>query len=97
MPFQYSGKGKLAAKTGQRAKKSSATVYFTHDMAEENSLAADARGVLQLHRSTLKKEMHLADPEFDAICKMIDRDDDRRPSGRCGTSSGRSRATTTRI
>jgi len=76
---KYHGKGKLAAKTGQRAKKSSGTVYFTHEMAEENGLSADAAGVLQLHRDTLKKEMHLAQPEFDAICKMIDRDDEPAP------------------
>ena len=76
---KYHGKGKLAAKTGQRAKKSSGTVYFTHEMADENGLSADAAGVLQLHRDTLKKEMHLAQPEFDAICKMIDRDDEPAP------------------
>ena len=76
---RYHGKGKLAAKRGQRAKKSKGSVYFTHDMIDENGNSADAAGVLQLHRETLKKEMHLANPEFDAICNMINQDTEPPP------------------
>jgi len=69
--------GKLGAKSTQRPKKKVDTVYFTHDLTDDNTNSASARGVLLLHKDELKKEMHIANHEFDELCDMID--DDREP------------------
>ena len=57
---------------GKRNKKPAATVYFTHGINEEDQNVAPAGGVLQLHKNELKKELHMNDPDFKEICRMID-------------------------
>ena len=84
--------GKLGAKSTQRPKKKVDTVYFTHDLADDNTNSASARGVLHLHKDELKKEMHIANHEFDELCDMID--DDREPE-HGGTTTGTSGTRTT--
>lgn len=60
----------------------SATVYFTHEMSEDNQNVASAQGVLHLHKSELKKEHRLNDGDFTEICRMIDAQEE--PSGSDG-------------
>ena len=49
---------------GRKNKKPENTVYFTHDLDKDKQNVAAAAGVLHLHKSELKKEFHLNDPDF---------------------------------
>ena len=57
---------------GKRNKKPVATVYFTHEINEEDQNVAPCAGVLQLHKNGVKKELHLNDGDFAEVCRMID-------------------------
>ena len=57
---------------GKKNKKPVATVYFTHDVNEENANVAPSAGVLHLHKNNIKKDLHLNEPDFREVCRMID-------------------------
>ena len=57
---------------GKKHKKPVATVYFTHNVNEEDQNVAACAGVLQLHKNDVKKELHLNDSDFAEVCRMID-------------------------
>ena len=54
---------------GKRNKRAAATVYFTHNINEEDQNVAPAAGVLHLHKSSIKKELHLNEADFKEICR----------------------------
>ena len=60
-------------KKSNRSKKAEATVYFTHD-ATDHSNVANARGVLALHKNSIKKIHKLSSADFERICVMLDAD-----------------------
>ena len=49
-----------------------ATVYFTHNLKEDNKNDAPAAATLTLHRSHIKKVNQISENEYTEICKMID-------------------------
>ena len=55
-----------------KKRKPLATVYFTHDLNEDTGNVGSAAGVLHLHKSSIKKELHLNEGDFKEICRMID-------------------------
>ena len=61
---------------GTKNKKPEATVYFTHDMQKDNQNVATAAGVLQLHKSEIKREFHMNDEDFKEVCRMIDAEEE---------------------
>ena len=61
---------------GAKNKKPEATVYFTHDMQKDNQNVATAAGVLQLHKSEIKREFHMNDEDFKEVCRMIDAEEE---------------------
>jgi hypothetical protein len=61
---------------GNKRRKPHATVYFTHADDEMHGNVAPAKGVLQLHKNAIKKQLHINDREFDEICEMLDSDDE---------------------
>ena len=64
---------------GFKRRKPNATVYFTHTEDEEQGNHAPSRGVLHLHRDALKKELHINQREFNAICDMLDAEEEPEP------------------
>ena len=54
------------------SKRPAATVYFSHDLAEEQTNHAEARGVLELHKDFLQKKNQINSQDFAEICEMID-------------------------
>ena len=61
---------------GNKRRKPAATVFFTHTDDAEHGNVAPAKGVLQLHRDAIKKELHLNQSEFNEICEMLDSDEE---------------------
>ena len=61
---------------GYKRRRPQATAYFTHSEETDHGNMAPAAGVLQLHRDAIKKEMHINQPEFKAICAMLDDDEE---------------------
>ncbi len=61
---------------GKTNKKPIETVYFTHDDSKDNQNVASAKGVMHLHKSHVKKELHVNESEFKEICAMIDDDEE---------------------
>ena len=57
---------------GKKNKKPDATVYFTHQISEENQNIAPAAGVLHLHKKDVKKDLHLNEADYKEVCRMID-------------------------
>ena len=57
---------------GKKNKKPDATVYFTHQISEENQNIAPAAGVLHLHKNDVKKDLHLNEADYKEVCRMID-------------------------
>ena len=55
-----------------KKRKPLATAYFTHELNEETGNVGAAAGVLHLHKSSIKKELHLNEGDFKEICRMID-------------------------
>ena len=53
-------------------KKRVGTVHFTHDLDPDKQNVSDASGVLQLHKTYLKKENHVNNYEFEEIAQMLD-------------------------
>ena len=49
-----------------------ATVYFTHNLKEDNKNDAPAAATLTLHRPHIKKINQISEHEYTAICKMLD-------------------------
>ena len=49
-----------------------ATVYFTHNMKDDNKNDAPAQPTLTLHRSHIKKTNQISEHEYLEICKMLD-------------------------
>ena len=70
----YHGKGKLADKSGQRAKRQVGTVYFTHEDDEGIQNVGKASGVLHLHQADLQKRLHISKGDFEIIYRMLDDD-----------------------
>ena len=56
---------------GKKHKKPVATVYFTHEINEENANVARCAGVLHLHKNAIKKELHLNETDYKAVCQMV--------------------------
>ncbi len=48
------------------------TVYFNHNVRNEDQNHAPARGVLELHKDFLQKKNQINSEEFDDVCDMID-------------------------
>ena len=48
------------------------TVYYTHDVKPEKENVASARGVLEIHRSSLKRQHKISQAAFERICGMLD-------------------------
>ena len=57
---------------GSKSRKPVATVSFTHDLKPEKENVAPAKGVLALHRTSLKRMHKLSQAAFERICAMID-------------------------
>jgi hypothetical protein len=55
-----------------RSVKPMRTVYYTHDTSPEKENVAPARGVLELHRDSLKRMHKISQAAFDRICGMLD-------------------------
>lgn len=64
---------------GNKRRKPHATVYFTHADDEMHGNVAPAKGVLQLHKNAIKKQLHINDREFNEICEMLDSEDEPSP------------------
>ena len=58
-----------------RSKKPQSVVYYTHNRKAEGNIAP-AAGVLELHRSMLKRVHKLSTADFDRICVMIDNNEE---------------------
>ena len=54
-----------------RSKKPAAVVYYTHDASDKGNVAP-ARGVLALHKDSLKKVHKLSNADFERVCVMLD-------------------------
>ena len=61
---------------GSKSRKPVATVSFTHDLKPEKENVASAKGVLELHRTSLKRMHKLSQAAFDRIGGMIDADEE---------------------
>ena len=57
---------------GTKSRKPVSTVYYTHDMKPEKENVADAKGVLELHRNSLKRIHKISQAAFERLCAMID-------------------------
>ena len=55
-----------------KSRKPEATLYFTHEIKPEKENVAPARGVLALHRDSLKKINKISQASFELICEMLD-------------------------
>ena len=55
-----------------KSRKPEATLYFTHEAAPEKENVAPARGVLALHKDSLKKINKISQTSFEVICEMLD-------------------------
>ena len=58
-------------KRSNRSKKAFANVYYTHSAAEQGNVAP-AKGVLSLHKNSLKKVHKLSNADFERITVMLD-------------------------
>ncbi len=58
--------------TGKKRTRPVATVYFSHNMKDDNKNVAPAKPTLTLHRSHIKKHNQISEQEYTHICEMID-------------------------
>ena len=59
-------------KKSNRSRKAHANVYYTHNAELQQGNVAPARGVLALHKNSLKKVLKLSSADFERICVMLD-------------------------
>ena len=64
----------ILGRTGKRSKRPIATVYFTHNMKEDNKNTAPCAATLTLHRSHIKRTNQVSEGEYKEICQMIDKE-----------------------
>ena len=62
----------IVSTQGKTKTKPLATVYFTHNLKDDNKNDAPCAPTLTLHRSHIKKVNQISEHEYHAICKMID-------------------------
>ena len=55
-----------------KSRKPEAMLFFTPDLSREKENTAPAAGVLELHRSSLKKINKISQTSFEHICSMLD-------------------------
>ena len=59
-----------------KRRKPEALVYFTHEDNEDTGNIGAAKGVLHLHRASIKKELHLNETDYQDVCAMLDDDEE---------------------
>ena len=62
----------IVGTSGKARTRPIATVYFTHNLKEDNKNDAPAAPTLTLHRSHIKKTNQISEHEYLEICKMLD-------------------------